>query len=468
MALRSSLSEEDLSCPICYEVFSDPVLLSCAHSMCRACLERFWRERVTRECPICRRRSSRSDPPSNLVLKNLCEAVLQQRSQAESSESDLCRLHGEKLKLFCLDDEELACVVCRDSRTHTGHHFRPVEEAAVDLKGKLQTKLKPLEEKLRKYEDLQTSCYRAAEHIKRQTHHTERVIKEEFRRLQNFLQDEEEARISALREEEQQKSQAILKQIGDLSTAISLLSDVIKHAHMEMAAGNLSYLQSYKATVNSAQCPPQDPRRVSGGLINQPEHLGNLAFRVWEKMQTIVQYSPVTLDPNTAPPCVWISDDLTCLSYREEVQQVPDNTERFECYQCVLGSEGFDSGTHSWDVEVKDSGHWYVGVALESIQRKGDPLTINTYWGFGCYDGKFSADSFLGPRFLILQKLERIRVKLDCDRGTVAFIDPAHSKQLYQFKTRFSERVYPYFWNADGAHPLRILPEKISVTISEL
>uniref|UniRef100_A0AAY4B2U9 Uncharacterized protein n=1 Tax=Denticeps clupeoides TaxID=299321 RepID=A0AAY4B2U9_9TELE len=465
MALRSSLSEEDLSCPICYEVFSDPVLLSCAHSMCRACLERFWRERVTRECPICRRRSSRSDPPSNLVLKNLCEAVLQQRSQAESSESDLCRLHGEKLKLFCLDDEELACVVCRDSRTHTGHHFRPVEEAAVDLKENLKTKLKSLNEKLEVYEQIWMSYNQTAEHIKSQAQHTERLVKQEFRRLRQFLQHEEEARISALREEEARKSRAMVKKIGDLSTAISVLSDKVKSVRKTMGAGNLSFLQGYKAAIKSAQCPPQDPRRVSGGLIDQPEHLGNLAFRVWEKMQTIVQYSPVTLDPNTAPPCVWISDDLTCLSYREEVQQVPDNTERFECYQCVLGSEGFDSGTHSWDVEVKDSGHWYVGVALESIQRKGEALDQNTYWDFGFY-GDFKVDSGSGPQILSFpkEKLERIRVKLDCDRGTVAFIDPAHSKQLYQFKTRFSERVYPYFWNADGAHPLRILPEKISVT----
>ncbi|KAL1279640.1 hypothetical protein QQF64_026313, partial [Cirrhinus molitorella] len=39
--------------------------------------------------------------------------------------------------------------------------------------------------------------------------------------------------------------------------------------------------------------------------------LGNLPFRVWKKMQDIVQNTPVILDPNTAHPCLLLSDDLT-------------------------------------------------------------------------------------------------------------------------------------------------------------
>uniref|UniRef100_A0A4W6FVC4 RING-type domain-containing protein n=1 Tax=Lates calcarifer TaxID=8187 RepID=A0A4W6FVC4_LATCA len=43
----SSRSEEDLSCPVCHDIFKDPVLLSCSHSFCRDCLQSWWREKQT-------------------------------------------------------------------------------------------------------------------------------------------------------------------------------------------------------------------------------------------------------------------------------------------------------------------------------------------------------------------------------------------------------------------------------------
>uniref|UniRef100_A0A3P9CMH3 RING-type domain-containing protein n=1 Tax=Maylandia zebra TaxID=106582 RepID=A0A3P9CMH3_9CICH len=64
------LSEEDLCCPVCQEVFRDPVLLSCSHSFCKDCLKRWWRERPTHECPVCKKRSV-YEPPLNRALKNL-------------------------------------------------------------------------------------------------------------------------------------------------------------------------------------------------------------------------------------------------------------------------------------------------------------------------------------------------------------------------------------------------------------
>lgn len=130
-----SLPEEDLTCPVCCDIFTDPVLLSCSHSFCRTCLKRCW-ETGLRECPVCRRRAQKSSPLSNLALKNICEALLQVRNQSAEAVKDKmsCSLHGERLKLFCLVDKEPICVVCQFSKLHTDHSCSPLEEAVLDCK----------------------------------------------------------------------------------------------------------------------------------------------------------------------------------------------------------------------------------------------------------------------------------------------------------------------------------------------
>uniref|UniRef100_A0A8D0A005 Tripartite motif containing 35 n=1 Tax=Sander lucioperca TaxID=283035 RepID=A0A8D0A005_SANLU len=150
-AAPTLLSEEDLCCPVCHDVFRDPVVLSCSHSFCKDCLQSWWTEKPTQECPVCKKRSL-YEPPCNLVLKNLCESFLLERDQRTSE--TLCSLHSEKLKLFCLDHQQPVCVVCRDSEKHSNHRFRPIDEAARQHKKKLQETLESLKEKLKVFEQV--------------------------------------------------------------------------------------------------------------------------------------------------------------------------------------------------------------------------------------------------------------------------------------------------------------------------
>uniref|UniRef100_A0A673LIP1 Nuclear factor 7, brain-like n=1 Tax=Sinocyclocheilus rhinocerous TaxID=307959 RepID=A0A673LIP1_9TELE len=317
-----------------------------------------------------------------------------------SVEEPSCSVHREKLDFFCLEDKQPVCLVCRDSQKHDNHTFRPISEAVSSYKEELKTTLKSLRIKITQGVKMREEFEKTVQHIKSQADHTERQIKQQFEKLHQFLRDEEEATITALRAKVQISSQP-------------------------------------------------DPQMPSGALIDVPRYLGNLPFRVWKKMQDIVQNTPVILDPNTANPRLVLSDDLT--SVKDSLlnsQPLPDNPERFDYYSCVLGSEGFNSGIYCWDVEVNESLCWSIGVTTASNQRKGRDFFNTDVWSvwYGlCEPSGFPVE----------QDLDRLRVHLDYDRGTVSFSDPVTNTHLHTFTTTFTDTVLPFFCSI---YHLRILP----------
>uniref|UniRef100_A0A3Q2E7R6 B30.2/SPRY domain-containing protein n=1 Tax=Cyprinodon variegatus TaxID=28743 RepID=A0A3Q2E7R6_CYPVA len=226
-----------------------------------------------------------------------------------------------------------------------------------------------------------------------------------------------------------------------------------------------------KLLIARAQSSLSDPQLVSGALIDVAKHLGNLSFRVWEKMKDKVHFSPVILDPNTANGYLYLSDDLTSVRNGDTKQQLPDNPERNGFYVWVFGSEGFSSGKHSWEVEVGDLPHWYVGLVKESVDRKGDFkfLPENGIIRLGLYKGKYAES--LANIIKVKKSLQRIRVQLDYDRGEVSFYDPEDMSHIYTHRDTFTEKLFPYFFVRDAADAkasdIKINKSEVSLLFSD-
>ncbi|XP_056091994.1 E3 ubiquitin-protein ligase TRIM35-like [Rhinichthys klamathensis goyatoka] len=468
MACRLSITEEDLYCPICCDIFRDPVLLACSHSICNGCVKTFWNRRGTQECPICRIVSSKPilDPPINIVLRNMCDLIREETTQDLPVETTgFCRLHGELLTFFCAEDQELVCGKCRNA-LHKNHRIRSTTDASQDLRYELQQKLKAFLEKLGVYERFKQSWDETAEYIKRQSQHTETQIKEAFEKLHQFLENEEAASLTALRREDKQKSEIIKKKIEEITSGMLSLSHIIESIEDQLRRNDFTFLVNYKTAIERTKCTLRDQTRPSGMLIDVAKHVGNITYVVSKKLQANIRYTPVTLDPNTAHPYLTVSDDLTTITYTDEhFQQLPANPERFDGYTSILGSEGFDSGSHCWDIEVGDSTAWAVGVITESAYKLRQNPSKTGLWYVGFCNGKYGKG--YSPEILTLlrvsQRIQRIRVQLDWDKGKVIFTDSGHNIGLHVFKHAFTEKVFPYFYNHCMQHPLRIIPVKKTV-----
>uniref|UniRef100_A0A8C3T5P0 Butyrophilin subfamily 1 member A1 n=1 Tax=Chelydra serpentina TaxID=8475 RepID=A0A8C3T5P0_CHESE len=168
------------------------------------------------------------------------------------------------------------------------------------------------------------------------------------------------------------------------------------------------------------------------GFIGLTVYLFKMKGKYQRKKYTLLT---VTLDPDTAHPHLVLSEDWKSVTRGDTRQRLPDSPERFDTKPCVLGCEGFTLGRHCWEVEVVGGGGWAVGVARESVRRKG--------WISCSPEGGIWAVGWLGDQFWALTSPEnplprrrfpnRIRVCLDCDRGQVTFIDAGDEAPIFTF-----------------------------------
>ncbi|CAM5165538.1 unnamed protein product [Eretmochelys imbricata] len=136
MAAGSSVEslQDEATCPICLEYFTEPVTLECGHNFCRACTTQCWGESDTGiTCPKCRQAVQQRNLRPNRQLANVLEIAKWLSVQAAKG-SGVCVEHQKALTLFCEEDQTPICVVCHLSRTHRAHTVVPIREDNQEYK----------------------------------------------------------------------------------------------------------------------------------------------------------------------------------------------------------------------------------------------------------------------------------------------------------------------------------------------
>ncbi|KAM7146137.1 butyrophilin subfamily 1 member A1-like [Macrochelys suwanniensis] len=170
----------------------------------------------------------------------------------------------------------------------------------------------------------------------------------------------------------------------------------------------------------------------------------------WRKSVAPIEEVNVTLDPDTAHPELVVFEDWKSVRRGDTQQDLPDNPERFDTALCVLGWEGFTSGRYCWEVEVGDGLFWAVGVARESVGRKGGISCSSEggIWAVEQWGDQFRALTSPVTPLPLSWAPSRIRVCLDCDRGQVTFIDAGDEAPIFTFPPGSipGERIRPWLW----------------------
>ncbi|XP_053530942.1 E3 ubiquitin-protein ligase TRIM39 isoform X2 [Ictalurus punctatus] len=372
----------------------------------------------------------------------------------------ICQKHERPLELFCRDDQMCVCQFCTEG-DHKTHSTVPIEEesqAKKSLLGMAQAKGQQIiQDRMRKIEEIKHS-------VKLHKRNTEKQKVDSMKMFDDLMRCVERNQAELL-EEMKEKQRAAEWQAEEFIKELEEEITELKRRDTELEQlshtdDHLHFLQMY-----SSMCSPKHIKNWTDIRFN-PEMSGETLMRALSKLQEylskemeklaemklkkIQQYAvDVTLDPDTVHPYLILSEDRKQVTCGDCVQSYPDNPERFNRCPCVLGKEGFSSGRSYYEVQVRGKSMWDLGVARESIIRKGKITACpeNGYWSLCLrHETDYKACESRWISLSLKQKPEKIAVFVDYEEGLVSFYDVNTKTCIYSFTGQsFSEKLYPYF-----------------------
>ncbi|XP_033924180.1 E3 ubiquitin-protein ligase TRIM7-like isoform X2 [Melopsittacus undulatus] len=440
LALSKNLVEE-ATCPLCLELFREPVITDCGHSFCGPCLAAAMGVPPRPiDCPQCRAAVA----PASLRPNRSLRSMAQLTEALDKARRAQCPEHGELLGLFCQTCRCLLCPLCRDEPQHRDHPARLAEEAARQLRETLQNNLVLLQ---KEKEEFRPMGQNKSDSLLGKVASEQQSLRDAFTQLQEFLQEQEDVLLAQLDQVHEELNQERCRYISNISEREMLRDTLIAEIERKCDQPMAEFLTDVGKIMDrceAAKTPIPEP--VSPGLERTLQRL----FESTQMLTAVMAEFKVKvwLDPETASPYLYLSKDCKTVRMASGEQELHDNPERFTGSSSVLGSEGFTAGRHYWELEVGHGDSWAVGVALESVRRKDSlSMALGKIWALRLdWNHQYTALHMPPTPLELNQELRKIRVHLDYEGGQVTFYNAENMMQILQFKATFTEKVFPYFW----------------------
>ncbi|XP_047445795.1 E3 ubiquitin-protein ligase TRIM39 [Mugil cephalus] len=412
---------------------------------------------------------------------------------ANSHNIPICDIHHRGIMIYCRTDQMCICPEC-ETEDHPDHDTVSVETEWMETKALLSVSEKEIQEmikqRLRKIEEIRMSVTDLKLAVEQETvgsvclfsslvmaiERSQAELMEVLEFSQRAAEHQADAMIRQLeleveelrrRESELTKLAQSQDQIHCVKTfphistpppakdwsGVSLNSDLGTGTIYRSLAALVERFQEELKNVTETGFPSQD-------LEPSP-------VRTQPRMKRVQEYAmDVTLDSSTAHPRLVLSEDMKSVRCGDRHQLLPDNPERFDRVVCVLGREAISSGKHYWEVEVGGKTDWDLGVAKQSVNRKGkiEYTPSNGYWFLSLRDkSKYAFRTEPSTDVHMNLRPHKIGIFVDFEKGQVSFYNVDAKIHIYTFSHVFNDSLYPFFspcTNKSGKNdaPLIITP----------
>ncbi|XP_032903264.1 nuclear factor 7, brain-like [Amblyraja radiata] len=226
---------EELICPVCLDIFTDPVSLQCGHNFCRSCITLCWERDGRNSCPECRAEFADGTLIVNWALSSLAEKTQTLNLNQKVKESKLhCEKHQVELKLFCETDKKLICVICRDAREHRDHRFIPIEEAVENYKAQMKSSIESLTKKNSEIQEMEQLQKTKISGVRAQSHSLQSHITSHFNKKRQILAEEEQRLLKDLGEAEAKSLDIMEKHLQAIQEKLNSIQEKLTKLQEQM------------------------------------------------------------------------------------------------------------------------------------------------------------------------------------------------------------------------------------------